>query len=344
MFLYYFLKLISSIAYAQQACGPQTNGGYILCAQLPGQPAMVSGPAEYISIFFKYGMGLVGLIGFAVIVWSGFNYIIQRGNYAKLADIKDHIYQAVFGIVLLFASVLILNELDPSFTQIKDIQLKEMPRQKLENDLAQIRDEKEEEETRRQALLVEKESREARDKVEQAKGDPKILKDAYIDVLQSGSDTALNAFLNHLTIQEKSNIFFQFKSNNVQMEYLIDLYKDSNKQASPGGSRFFAELTTPIFRETLVHTYTHMSSDNGKIAFAMDVALGGAMQSFSAGDIQSMLVKTNNINSQIGGTPPKQGLALAVKEAILKAGREGSGPILTNDQFNTMFSGYAALP
>lgn len=134
MILYYILKLITAAAYAQ-SCGPQDNGSYVLCAQLPGQPAVVSGPAEYISIFFKYGMGLVGLLGFAVIVWSGFNYIIQRGNYAKLADIKDHIYQAVFGIVLLFASVLILNELDPSFTQIKDIQLKEIPRAQIAADL-----------------------------------------------------------------------------------------------------------------------------------------------------------------------------------------------------------------
>ena len=112
--LYYFLKLTSFIANAQQGCGPQPDGGYILCTKIPGVTGAVGGPVEYLSLIYKYSITVVGLVGFGLLVWSGVNYIFQRSNYAELADIKNHITQIVFGIILLVFASILLNEIDPN--------------------------------------------------------------------------------------------------------------------------------------------------------------------------------------------------------------------------------------
>ncbi len=112
--LYYFLKLTSLIVNAQAPCGPQQDGGYILCTKIPGAPELVKGPVDYLTVIYTYSLGVVGLVGFGLLVWSGVNYIFQRSNYAELADIKDHITQIIFGIILLVFASILLNEIDPN--------------------------------------------------------------------------------------------------------------------------------------------------------------------------------------------------------------------------------------
>lgn len=139
--LYYFLKLITTLTYAAEKCGPNDDGTYTLCAKIPGAPATVGGPVEYLTVIYQYGVLMVGLVGFGLLVWNGLNYILQRSNYAKLADIKDHITQIVFGIILLVFASLLLNEIDPKIlTSLEggEFKLEDINRDSLNNQFAKM--------------------------------------------------------------------------------------------------------------------------------------------------------------------------------------------------------------
>lgn len=57
-----------------------------------------------------------GLAAFVTIVWGGIQYLTSAGDPTKMADAMDRIKNAVLGLVIVLASVLILQTISPEFT------------------------------------------------------------------------------------------------------------------------------------------------------------------------------------------------------------------------------------
>jgi hypothetical protein len=76
----------------------------------------VTGMVKY---FYEWGIALGGLAAFISLVIGGFQYLTSMGEPARLAEAKDRIRSAFFGLILLLGSWLILNTINPQLTTFK---------------------------------------------------------------------------------------------------------------------------------------------------------------------------------------------------------------------------------
>lgn len=95
----------------------------------PGGIKKIDSPAEYIQTLFQFGIGIGFLLAVGTIVFGGIVYIVQQGNIAKQLDAKEMILNAIWGLVLLLGSVLILTTINPNLTtlglpNLKDVKIK----------------------------------------------------------------------------------------------------------------------------------------------------------------------------------------------------------------------------
>lgn len=109
-FLKKFLLLLSllfpSFAFAEIT--------YKITTPIPGF-TLGSSPdlGSYIAAIFQFSLAAVGLVAFFMIVYHGINYILGAANESKVSDAKDGIRQVVYGVILLFGSVVILDTINP---------------------------------------------------------------------------------------------------------------------------------------------------------------------------------------------------------------------------------------
>jgi len=61
---------------------------------------------------------LAGFIAFVVMVWGGVKYILAGPRPGKLADAKEQITLGLVGMMLIFASYMIVNTINPDFTKL----------------------------------------------------------------------------------------------------------------------------------------------------------------------------------------------------------------------------------
>lgn len=73
-----------------------------------------------IKYLYEWGISLGGLAAFIVLVYAGFRYLTSAGDPGKMKEAMDWIKSAGLGLVLLLASVLILNTVNPQLTQLKN--------------------------------------------------------------------------------------------------------------------------------------------------------------------------------------------------------------------------------
>jgi len=76
----------------------------------------VTGMVKY---FYEWGIALGGLATFFALVMGGFQYLTSMGEPAKITEAKNRISSAIFGLVLLLGSWLILNTINPELTKFK---------------------------------------------------------------------------------------------------------------------------------------------------------------------------------------------------------------------------------
>jgi len=74
---------------------------------------------EMVEYFYRWGIAIGGLAAFIALVWAGFLYLTSAGDPAKIKDAKDRITAAISGLVLLLASFLILNTINPELTTLR---------------------------------------------------------------------------------------------------------------------------------------------------------------------------------------------------------------------------------
>jgi len=68
---------------------------------------------SYVAAIFQFGLAIVGLVSFGLIVFHGVRYIYGASNESTVSDSKEGIRQVIYGIILLFASVVILDTINP---------------------------------------------------------------------------------------------------------------------------------------------------------------------------------------------------------------------------------------
>lgn len=78
---------------------------------------------ELVKYLYEWGIGLGGLAAFIALIMAGFQYLTSMGEPARLADAKDRIRSAFFGLILLLGSWLILNTINPQLTTLQPIEL-----------------------------------------------------------------------------------------------------------------------------------------------------------------------------------------------------------------------------
>lgn len=84
---------------------------------IPGAPDPTGGIAEFIAFLYSLGLWLVGIIVFIQLTRSGVELLIYAGNASKLSQAKTRLTNAIFGIVLLLSSYVILNTINPQLVQ-----------------------------------------------------------------------------------------------------------------------------------------------------------------------------------------------------------------------------------
>jgi hypothetical protein len=72
-----------------------------------------------VQYFYEWGIALGGLAAFISLVIGGFQYLTSMGEPARLAEAKDRIRSAFFGLILLLGSWLILNTINPQLTTLR---------------------------------------------------------------------------------------------------------------------------------------------------------------------------------------------------------------------------------
>ncbi len=84
-----------------------------------GSPAtlQLSTDLPHLIAWFYYAIvGLSGFAAFIMIVWGGIGWMTSSGNPSKTTDAKDRIQKALLGLLLVLASFLILQVVNPDFT------------------------------------------------------------------------------------------------------------------------------------------------------------------------------------------------------------------------------------
>lgn len=66
-------------------------------------------PAEFIKDAINLALGLIGLIALAVLIYGGFLFITSSGDEDKAAKAKRLILYAIVGLLLIGASVIVVN-------------------------------------------------------------------------------------------------------------------------------------------------------------------------------------------------------------------------------------------
>lgn len=77
----------------------------------------------YINYIFTFAVAIIGLIIFGVLIYNGFLFLTSAGNPEKMKGAKDGIFHAFLGALILLASGIIFNAINP---QLKIMELPEV--------------------------------------------------------------------------------------------------------------------------------------------------------------------------------------------------------------------------
>lgn len=98
-----------------------------LIVPLPGTGSSIADPGAYIRNIFVFSIGLAGLLAMAEIVFGAVQYTISAGNPSQQGDAKDRILNAIYGLLLLLSSFIILYAINPNLVTLKASGIKPLP-------------------------------------------------------------------------------------------------------------------------------------------------------------------------------------------------------------------------
>jgi hypothetical protein len=112
--LVFTILFIFSVAFALEVNWPKSPLGTDLVASCSTIQATSScNFATLTKYFYEWGIALGGLATFVALVIAGFQYLTSMGEPARLAEARGKIRSAIFGLILLLGSWIILNTINP---------------------------------------------------------------------------------------------------------------------------------------------------------------------------------------------------------------------------------------
>ncbi len=96
---------------ALETSWPRSPGGIDLTAS--------SSLAVMVKYFYEWGIAIGGLAAFFALVMAGFPYLTSTGDPGKIKDATGKIQSAIIGLVMLLASYLVLNLINPELTTLR---------------------------------------------------------------------------------------------------------------------------------------------------------------------------------------------------------------------------------
>lgn len=79
---------------------------------------------QVVAWFYYFVITIAGMAVFAMLVWGGFTWLTSAGDPSKIDSAKDRIYSAFLGLILILASLLIMQVINPELVVLK---LPELP-------------------------------------------------------------------------------------------------------------------------------------------------------------------------------------------------------------------------
>ena len=130
MFSVVFLLFSPNVSHAAKdaPCNPETDTCFK--AQVPingfgdGATGIKIKPdsiGKYIEAIYIYAISIVGIVAAAVIMWSGFSWILAGGNPTKISEARSWLLSALGGLVLAITSYLILSTINPELVKVQKI-------------------------------------------------------------------------------------------------------------------------------------------------------------------------------------------------------------------------------
>lgn len=78
---------------------------------------------NFVFLLFNYLIYLSGIFATIMIIVAGFQWVLAGGNQSKITQSKNRIINALIGLFLCFASVLILGTINPDLIKVKNLNL-----------------------------------------------------------------------------------------------------------------------------------------------------------------------------------------------------------------------------
>jgi hypothetical protein len=78
---------------------------------------------KVVAWFYYFIISIGGLAAFVMLVWGGFQWLTSAGSPTKISEAKDRINSAILGLVIILASYLILQVINPELLILKLPQL-----------------------------------------------------------------------------------------------------------------------------------------------------------------------------------------------------------------------------
>ncbi len=121
-----FLAVPTALIFAQSTSststgsllGPKEGQGGCMEIELPYIPRCGATPASYLSGLYRLALVLGVLAALIMIVIAGITYATSGDNASKQKEARGQIKDAIIGLVILFASVLILNTVNPALVSM----------------------------------------------------------------------------------------------------------------------------------------------------------------------------------------------------------------------------------
>lgn len=82
---------------------------------------------NYIKYIFNFLLATAGLLAMSVLIISGIRYLTSGGNPEQLGKAKDRIKAALFGIIIIFSSWLILSVVNPNLLTLRFPGIEKIP-------------------------------------------------------------------------------------------------------------------------------------------------------------------------------------------------------------------------
>jgi uncharacterized membrane protein len=78
---------------------------------------------QIVAWFYYFIVAVAGLAAFIMLVIGGFKWLTSAGNPAAISDAKDQITKALLGLLIILASWLILQVINPELTILPPLKL-----------------------------------------------------------------------------------------------------------------------------------------------------------------------------------------------------------------------------